>query len=115
MKVVFTCNGESLKTSMSERFGRADYFAVVDMNSMEVVYHSATNQSANHGAGIATAQWVIDQGASKLVTNKVGPKAFEVLKAGNIGMYHAKEMTLENAISLFKGNDLKPIISATGK
>jgi predicted Fe-Mo cluster-binding NifX family protein len=99
MKVAVTSTGTSLDSPMDPRFGRARYLAFVETSngSVQLVDNEA-GMNAAQGAGIQTAQTVVDHGACALITGHCGPKAFQALKAAGIDVYVASGGTVEEVI-----------------
>jgi predicted Fe-Mo cluster-binding NifX family protein len=61
------------------------------------------NKSAESGAGIGCAQIVFDEGALAIISGKVGPKAYEVLKDANINIFLSLPgMTVRAALEKYK-------------
>ena len=79
MKLCITSSGQNLDDTIDPRFGRCQYFIMVDSESMrfEAIQNPAI--SAGGGAGIQAAQLVANQGAEVVLTGNVGPNAFNTL------------------------------------
>lgn len=103
MKVAFTTSGKDLNAELDRRFGRAPRFLVCDTESgtFEVV-ENQQNLNAAQGAGIQAAQALVETGAKAVVTGHCGPKAFRVLEAADIKVYHASVATIEEALTLYR-------------
>jgi predicted Fe-Mo cluster-binding NifX family protein len=108
MKIVFTTSGQDLNGPMDSRFGRAAAFLIYDLEqaSFEVI-DNQENVNAAHGAGIQSAQNVINQGAEILVTGHCGPKAFRVLAAAGVKIYMSTAATVELALADYNAGELK--------
>ncbi len=107
MKVVFTASGGDLNAPLDSRFGRAAKFLVYDLDSetFEVV-DNQQNLNAAQGAGIQAAETVARLGAKALVTGHCGPKAFRVLLAAGISVYHADAQTVAEALAQYRAGTL---------
>jgi predicted Fe-Mo cluster-binding NifX family protein len=93
---------------MSRAFGRAAYFAIVD--GSEITYIDNTqNLNAVQGAGIQSAQHIVDAGAEALLTPHCGPKAFKVLSAAGVKIYSTDAATVGEAVARFIRGELKEI------
>jgi predicted Fe-Mo cluster-binding NifX family protein len=86
MLIAVSSSGDSFDSFVNERFGRCEYFIIVDSNTMkfEAVPNIAENMQG--GAGPKAAEILINKGAKVLLTGHVGDKAEEALKRGNIKM-----------------------------
>lgn len=104
MKVAVTSIGTEIGSRIDERFGRARYFVVVDTDSNEVVevIDNLQNQHAAHGAGVQSAQSVLDAGVDWLLTGSVGPKAFSILTQGGVNVGTGASGTINDAVEKLK-------------
>ncbi|RLF30267.1 MAG: dinitrogenase iron-molybdenum cofactor biosynthesis protein, partial [Thermoplasmata archaeon] len=77
MKIGITSTGKDLSATVDPRFGRCPYFIVIDLDSME--YECIENEytMAPGGAGIRSAQKIIEKGVETLITGNIGPNAFQ--------------------------------------
>lgn len=116
MKIAITTTGESLESPLESRFGRAPKFLIVELdnNSFEVV-ENITNMSAIQGAGIQTAQTVVELGVEAVITGHCGPKAFKVLQSAGIKVFNSDRPTIQEAIEEFKAGNLSESKSADVK
>lgn len=100
--------GESLESRIDTRFGRSKYFIIYDTNNKNyTVLNNQVNQSVAQGAGIQTAQNLVNQNIDVLLTNNCGPKAFKVLSTAEVKIYLTDvNSTVNEAISSFNSNKL---------
>ncbi len=107
MKIVLTTSGNDINAPLDSRFGRAPKFLVYDLDSgtFEVVGNQQ-NLNAAQGAGIQSAETVARLGAQALVTGHCGPKAFRVLTAAGIMIYHTDAPTVAAAIEQYVSGKL---------
>jgi predicted Fe-Mo cluster-binding NifX family protein len=110
MKIAITSIGKEPTSRIDPRFGRAKYIVIYDTeeDALELVDNSGADQLA-HGAGIQTAQAVLDKGAEAVVSGRFGPKATQVLAAAKIKMIMRSDGTVAEAIELAKRNELIPV------
>jgi predicted Fe-Mo cluster-binding NifX family protein len=111
MKVCISSSGTSLDSLLDPRFGRANYFIIVDTDNMEFDVIENPGASAGGGAGITAAQLIIDRGAEALITGNLGPNAMSVLSAANIGIYRGITASVRENIDSFKKGLLERISS----
>ncbi len=113
MKVAFTATGKDPGASLDTRFGRAAGFVVHDTDSGRSEFvDNQPSINAAQGAGIQAAETVVRSGAKALVTGHCGPKAFRVLSAAGVRVYHTNLPTVAAALAAFKAGKLKPAESA---
>ena len=79
MDVLITSEGKDLDSELCPRFGRAPVFLVVDVDTAEAEAVENPAVEAESGAGIQSAQLVVDRGVRHVITGRVGPKAMAVL------------------------------------
>jgi len=113
MKIGISASGPNLNAEIDPRFGRAEYFVILDTETMafEAIPNPAL-QSA-HGAGIQAAQTMHEKGVTHLITGSVGPNAMQTLSAASIKIFQATQGTVEAAVTALKNNAL-PEISQAG-
>ena len=113
MKIAVTAQGESLNSSIDPRFGRAKFFIIYDTNNDTfTVKNNTQNLNAAQGAGIQSAQNIIETGAEVIITGHCGPKAFTVLNAGNVKIATGGTGTVQDAIKEYKDGKLQHTDSA---
>lgn len=108
MKVVVTSQGPYLTSEVDQRFGRAQFFIVVDTDTGESAAHNnEQNLNAAQGAGIQAARNVAALHVEAVITGNVGPKAFSALTAGNIRVYIGATGSVRDAVQQLKAGKLK--------
>jgi predicted Fe-Mo cluster-binding NifX family protein len=106
MKVVVTSQGNEMTSEVDPRFGRANYFIVVDTNSGEHrVVDNTENLNASQGAGVQAAQTVAGLKADAVITGHCGPRAFGILSSAGVKVYVGVEGTVEEAMTKFQGGN----------
>lgn len=113
MKIAITSIDGTLDGMVDERFGRAKKIVVVDdgTNGQETV-DNVTNMNAAQGAGIQTAQNVIQAGAKTVISGHLGPNAFRVLSTAGVDVYTASEMTVRDALQAYRDGKLPKLTGA---
>lgn len=107
MKILVTSLGESLESPIDQRFGRARYFVLFDLETGEWSAHdNKQNLEAAQGAGIQAGQHVVDLGAEAVITGHCGPKAFKTLLVADIDIYQEASGSVQEAIDAFKTGKL---------
>ena len=84
MKIAVSSKGGSLHAQMDERFGRCEYFIIVDSETMKfnAVFNPSTDASG--GAGPSAAKKIAEHNAEVLITGHVGVNAQQALDAAGI-------------------------------
>ncbi len=108
-RIAISTAGDNLEAAVDPRFGRAERFLIVDVETgeFEVLDNSASGALA-HGAGIQTAQVVANAGVEAVVSGFVGPKAFDALAAAGIKICQGAAGTVRQAVQDYAAGKLKP-------
>lgn len=109
LKILVSSNGEKSTDLLDSRFGRCDYFQIYDTEKDEYKVLENKGNSSPQGAGVAASQQAIDQEVDIIITGKLGPNAFNLISNSDIKMYSASEVTVEEAIKLYKEGKLEEV------
>jgi len=112
MKVAVSAQGESLDAASSPVFGRCPYFVFVDAETMEAETTPNPAMSQGGGAGIQAAQFVVNQGATVVLTGNLGPNAHNVLRAAQVPGFLVPAGTVRQAVEAYKAGQLQPMAGA---
>ena len=113
MKIAISVNSSEMEDKMDMRFGRAKKFMIYDTEAKtNEVIDNTQNLNAAQGAGIQSAQNVINAGAEAVITGHTGPKAYKLLSESGIKIYHSEEKSVKDVISDFTGGGLNEAGSA---
>lgn len=108
MRLAVTAAGPDLLSPIDQRFGRALYLLIVDLPERStLVINNRASMDAAQGAGIQTAQRVIDNQATALITGNCGPKAFKALEAAGVEVYLASDETVAETLDRFESGTLR--------
>jgi predicted Fe-Mo cluster-binding NifX family protein len=113
VRVAISASGPDLDSSVDPRFGRCAYLVFADTQSMDFEAVANPNVSAGGGAGISTAQMVIDKGAEAVITGNMGPNAFGVLNQAGIPVYTGAAGSLRQALESLASGDFDAAQSPT--
>ncbi len=108
MKIAISSQGNNLDAQVDPRFGRCAYFIFVDTDTMEFEAEENSNVSAMGGAGIQSAQIVVNKGAQALLTGSCGPNAFRTLQTAGIQVITGVSGAVKNAIEQYKNGQFQP-------
>lgn len=106
MKIVISAAGDSLDSMMDPQFGRAAYFLFVDSDTLAYQSFINPNVEAPGGAGIQSAQFVLEKGAQAVITGSCGPNAYRVLTEAGIPIIEASVKSVREQVQAFKENFL---------
>lgn len=102
MKIAVSSSGTDQNAQVDPRFGRCQYFIIIDTESgkSEAIPNAA--QSAGGGAGIQAAQTVADHEAETVLTGNVGPNAHRALQAAKVAVITGVSGTVSDALQAFQ-------------
>jgi predicted Fe-Mo cluster-binding NifX family protein len=100
-RLFITATGKNLDAEVDPRFGRAQYFLVVQPNSQDFEAFENPNIDAPHGIGIQTAQFAVDKNANVVITGRCGPNAERVLSSSGIRIISGATGRVKDAIQHF--------------
>jgi len=113
MKVAVSAMGTDLDAQVDLRFGRCQYFVIVDPDTLEFESIENPNIGAMGGAGIQSGQMMVDRGVRVVLTGNVGPNAFQTLSAAGVQVIAEVNGTVREAIKQFNSDQLRPVSRAT--
>lgn len=112
MRIAISSTGSGLDSQLSPVFARCAFFVIVDIENNEIKSNKTIENKAimqAGGAGIMAAQTVGNEGVKAVISNAIGPRAFDVLQQLGIEMYKAQGATIKEAIDLFIQGKLSKI------
>jgi predicted Fe-Mo cluster-binding NifX family protein len=114
MKIAMCCERPDQESKISLRLGRAAQVAIYDDREDSWQFaENSQNLNAAQGAGIQTAQNIVNSGAEILLAANAGPKAMRVLQASDVEVYRAlPDMTLSECVEMFKTAKLEKLEAA---
>jgi len=113
MNLCITAADGSLEAAVDPRFGRCQYFVIVDSDTMEFEAIENPSISASGGAGIQSAQSIANKGIEVLITGSVGPNAFPILDASGIKVVSVAGGSVADAIEQYKNGKLQVLTGPT--
>ncbi len=106
MKIAVSSHGKDLNSQINPRFGRCEYFLIVNTDDMSFEAIENKSASLSSGAGIEAALLVISNGAKAVITGNCGPKAVQTLSTAGIDLFVDYVGTVKDAIEKYKSSDL---------
>ncbi len=113
MKICVTAVADQLDSQVDPRFGRSQYFVIVDPATM--AFEAMPNEAMNApgGAGIQAAQTIVNKGVDVVISGNMGPNAFQVLSAAGVKIATGAYGTVKDAIELYQAGKLTEAGTAT--
>jgi predicted Fe-Mo cluster-binding NifX family protein len=115
MKICVTSEGNTLDAKIDARFGRCQYFIVVDNETLEFEAIRNPNLDAMGGAGVQSGQLVASKQVKVVITGNVGPNAFQTLQGAGIDVITGVSGTIKDIIEKFNKGEIKPSQSPSVK
>jgi predicted Fe-Mo cluster-binding NifX family protein len=108
MKIAVSSSGTDLTSPVDPRFGRADFFVIVDAESMDVkAIENVQHLNLPQGAGIQAAKTVAAEKVDALITGNCGPKAFRVLQAAGIQVVTGARGRIDEVIRRYQNGEFE--------
>lgn len=107
MKIAISAEGPTLDAEVDPRFGRCQYFTIVDPETMEFETVDNSSAMASGGAGISAAQMIVSKGVQAVLTGNCGPNAYQVLSAAGIQLITSVSGRVRDAIQSYKSGKLQ--------
>ena len=114
MKIIITASSEKIEDPFNPRFGRADYFMLVDTETQKWEAFSNPAADARGGAGPQTVQYINSKNPDVVISGRYGPSAFMALEAAGIKAYLASNGTVSEVLQQFLDGQLTQAGAATG-
>jgi len=110
MKVAITAKGTDLKSDVEPRFGRCQWFLLVDTETKEFeVIDNAENVNRAGGAGIGATKLIVSKGAEALITGHCGPNAFTTLSEAGIKVFFGSQGSVEEMLDKLEKGELPEV------
>ncbi len=114
MKIAISSKDKGIKSQISDRFGRADYFVIVDTDTNELKAIENTAKDEPTGAGGMAVRLIAKENVEIIIAPEIGPKAATAIKAFNIKAYRKGEFaTVEEAVNAYKEDKLEEFVFPT--
>lgn len=107
MKICVTSQGNSLDAPVDPRFGRCQFFVIVDPETLQYEAVSNPNIDSRGGAGIQSGQIMAEKQVKAVLTGNVGPNAFQTLKAAGIPVMTGASGTVREVIEKYKKGEFQ--------
>jgi predicted Fe-Mo cluster-binding NifX family protein len=102
MIIAITSDGSDLDSSIAEKFTRAQF--IIFYNKDEETFNTFRNphSAVFGGAGIQTAQLIIENNANAVIARDIGLNAFRLLRSANVEVYPCSKLKVREVIREFE-------------
>ncbi|MDN5357817.1 MAG: NifB/NifX family molybdenum-iron cluster-binding protein [Candidatus Methanomethylophilaceae archaeon] len=102
MKIGVLAEGDTLDSYVADDFGRAPYFLIVDMDTLDFTVVENEHKDAASGAGMLVADAIVGIGVDAVIVGGIGHHGYDKLTAAGITVSTDEEGTVEESIGDFK-------------
>jgi predicted Fe-Mo cluster-binding NifX family protein len=110
LKIAISATGPGLDADVDPRFGRCQYFIVVDTETMQFEALENSSAVAAGGAGISAAQMVANKGVEVVLTGNCGPNAYQTLSAADVHVVSGVSGRVRAALEAYRAGKLQPSV-----
>ncbi len=107
MKVAISALGASLDSEVDPRFGRCQWFIIVDTETLQFETVENSSSAATGGAGIAAAQMIAGKGVKAVLTGNCGPNAYQVLSSSGIQVITGVSGKVKDVIEAYRKGEYR--------
>ncbi|MBK5190805.1 MAG: DUF5320 family protein [Methanosarcinales archaeon] len=113
MKICVTAAAGDLNAQVDPRFGRCQYFVIVDSDTMAFEAMANDAMNAPGGAGVQAAQAMVNKGVNVVISENMGPNAFQVLSTAGVKVATGAYGTVKEAVEMYKSGKLSETGTST--
>ncbi|CFX17385.1 Dinitrogenase iron-molybdenum cofactor biosynthesis [Syntrophomonas zehnderi OL-4] len=111
-KIAICSTGSSPSSQVDERFGRCACFMIWDPETKDFEPLANPAADAAHGAGTGAVQTLLNKNVGFILAQRVGPKAFAVLKQADVKIYGGiVGKTVTEALDSYRAEALPELLS----
>jgi predicted Fe-Mo cluster-binding NifX family protein len=109
--VVPVMNKTGLDAQLSEHFGRAPYFTVIELDENRSVVSQRTvpNTSEHFGGTGRPPDRILQFKPDALITYGMGPRALNIFQSANVAVLQANANTVRDVVSAYSNNKLEEL------
>ena len=109
--VIPVADNSGLNSRLSEHFGRAPYFMVIEINSKgEILSVEAIPNTSEHFGGFGRPpDRILQLKPTAVVTYGMGPRALNIFQQARVAVLRASAATVREVIEAYKRNELEEL------
>ena len=108
MKIVISSTGRNIESNIDATFHRCAFFLIVDTKSNSLLSLVNTARESQSEIGAMVGQIVANKGIDAVITETIGPKAFEIFETYGIKVFQG-ERKVNDAIRQLEEGRLSEI------
>ncbi|MCK5321254.1 NifB/NifX family molybdenum-iron cluster-binding protein [Candidatus Pacearchaeota archaeon] len=116
MRIAISSTGKDLESEIDAKFGRCNYFLIVEIEDKKVKSVKAIENTAKAqmgGAGITAGEIVANEKVEAVITTNLGPRAFSIFNQFGIKIYQGQGK-IKDLVQGFIDSKLTEMTNATG-
>lgn len=102
MKIGVMADGDTLDSYVSDDFGHAPYFLIVDMDTLDFIVVENEHKDAASGAGMLVADAVVSLGVDAVIVGGIGTHGVKILSDAGITISSDEDGTVQESVANFK-------------
>ena len=106
MKIAIPAGDKNIESKVNPTFGRTEYFAIVDDETMEYEFFVNSAASSQGGAGIKAAEAIVKEGIGAVITYRLGENAASVLLSADVKIIKAVDGSILEVVNKYKNGEL---------
>jgi predicted Fe-Mo cluster-binding NifX family protein len=111
-KIAICSTGSDPSSVVDERFGRCAYFMIWDEQTKKYTSLSNIDTESAHGAGTGAVQTLLENKVELILSQRIGPKAFTVLKEAGIKIFSGiTGKTVADALKSYENGELAELLT----
>jgi predicted Fe-Mo cluster-binding NifX family protein len=107
MKMAVCSAGNTVDSAVDPRFGRCQWFVIVDTETMDMTAKPNPGAVMAQGAGVEAARVVLTENVGAVVAARFGPHAVQALSAAGVKMYQGVAGTVRQIVDRYKAGQLE--------
>ena len=109
--VVPVMDKTGLDAQLSEHFGRAPYFSIVELdeNRSVITQETVPNTSEHFGGTGRPPDRILQFKPNALITYGMGPRALDIFQSANVAVLRANANTVRDVISAYSNDKLEEL------
>lgn len=116
MKIAVCAKSTGMDAFADDRFGRAEYYVIVDMDKRICETLENTAKSETAGAGGSAVRLLSEADVDVLLVPELGPKAVDAVNAFEMKAYrYTDRVSVRELVEAFQAGQLEPVESNTAE
>ena len=109
--VVSTEDGNGLDARLSEHFGRAPYYIIVDLDEVRNILsvQSVSNESEHFGGFGLPSHRILQFNPDAVITYGMGPRALAIFQQAGVAVLRANANTVKEVVEAYREDRLEEL------